>query len=111
MSQVSPGWYVDPAAPSAGVPPLRWWDGYTWTQHVAPAAPVSFAPVGPTTDDGVPLASWGWRVLAYLLDALIIAVPNAVATLPAQIDLQRETKALTRQLDASTASGGTPDVG
>lgn len=28
------GWYADPAGSSG----LRWWDGATWTSHVAPAA-------------------------------------------------------------------------
>ncbi|WP_179714670.1 DUF2510 domain-containing protein [Petropleomorpha daqingensis] len=26
-----PGWYVDPQ----GVAPLRWWDGFTWTQYTS----------------------------------------------------------------------------
>ena len=71
----------------------------------------SFAPVGPTTQDGVPLAGWGWRVLAYLLDGLIIAVPNALATLPAQIDLQRKTNELTRTAGRLVDGGPAPDVG
>jgi hypothetical protein len=31
----APGWYPDPAQPGA----TRWWDGRTWTEHVAVAAP------------------------------------------------------------------------
>ena len=123
MSQVAPGWYADPAAPPHGVPVLRWWDGSTWTPHVLPAhpvypaqggfapAPVPVRPAGPTTADGVPLASWGWRALAYLLDAAIIAVPNALATLPVQLDLQRKLQDLNRDLELSSTTGRPPDFG
>ncbi len=33
------GWYPDPQTPVPGAPPQqRYWDGQTWTQHVAPVA-------------------------------------------------------------------------
>jgi len=73
------GWYPDPTPPP-GVPPAqRWWDGSAWTEHLAPAAPATpayqqtYQPVGPpTTPDGVPLAGWGVRLGAYLLDGLFL---------------------------------------
>src|SRR4051794_17900776 len=109
MSHVSPGWYSDPASPPHAQPWLRWWDGATWTSHVAPVPAVpsatASAPAGPTSADGVPLAGWGWRALAYLLDGLIIAVPNTLATLPAQIDLQRKLQDLNRDLEISSRTG------
>jgi hypothetical protein len=39
---IPPGWYPDPA----GLPVLRWWDGWTWSAHSAPlpAPPVIAAP-------------------------------------------------------------------
>jgi uncharacterized RDD family membrane protein YckC len=117
MTQVAPGWYADPAAPPHGAPALRWWDGFTWTAHVQPvrfppAGPTApFAPAGPTTVDGVPLASWGWRVLAYLLDTAILSVPNALVTLPAQLVLQRRLQDLNRDLELSSTTGRPPDLG
>jgi uncharacterized RDD family membrane protein YckC len=79
-----PGWHPDPVAPQPGQPAqLRYWDGTRWTEHTAPAqAPIGGAQYGAapypyatgkatTTPDGVPLASWGQRVGALLLDGLI----------------------------------------
>ena len=37
---VRPGWYVDPS----DVRQLRWWDGTTWTPHVAPRQPTTGPP-------------------------------------------------------------------
>ncbi len=112
MSQLQPGWYADPAAPPSGQPWLRWWDGSRWTHHVAPANPTdSRTGTGPTTPDGVPLAGWWWRVLAYVVDGVVVAIPNAILTLPAQLAMQREMQDLTRQLEARSANGEVPDVG
>lgn len=116
MSPVPPGWYTDPAAGPAW---LRWWDGFRWTDHVAPAAPVATAPAptpvatptGPTTPDGVPLAGWWWRVLAYIVDGVVVSIPNAILTLPAQISMQQQMQDLMRQLEADTANGQVPDYG
>lgn len=110
MTDVPPGWYADPAAPPSGPVWWRWWDGTRWTDHVAPGhqGPVER---GPTTADGVPLAGWWWRVLAYLVDVLVLAIPNVVLTLPAQLDLQRQMQELTRELEDDSAAGTPPDLG
>lgn len=80
-----PGWYPDPQPPP-GVPPAqRWWDGAAWTEHLAPAAPVAQPSpyAGPaTTPDGEPLAGWGRRLGAYLLDALILLPFMLIASIP-----------------------------
>jgi len=60
-----PGWYPDPTTPEQA---LRWWDGTQWTVSVAPAV----APSGRRTPDGIPTAEWWRRLVAYLLDSLII---------------------------------------
>ena len=84
-----PGWYPDPAA--GAQPALRWWDGVQWTAHVRPAGPAAgVRPSGPTTPDGQPLARWWWRVLAYVVDTVLLSVVASLVTLPAQLAIQRE---------------------
>ncbi|PID50850.1 MAG: hypothetical protein CR980_01520 [Propionibacteriales bacterium] len=90
------GWYPDPETGSAE----RYWDGATWTEHVRPAtqlAPPTHqlsvpsqggqgspmmmripVPEAPQTADGVRLAGWGWRVLAYVIDVLVLLLPFAL---------------------------------
>jgi len=101
MTQPQPGWYPDPADPDrqrywAGdawtaetrtsetampVDPFAAYAGRT----VSPVQPAYTSPYPqsgqavampgavPTTADGVPLAGWWWRVLAAILDSLIIS--------------------------------------
>ena len=102
VSQIQPGWYADP---SAGPAWLRWWDGSRWTAHVAPPPAHTPPATGPTTPDGVPLAGWWWRVLAYIVDGFVVAIPNAILTLPAQLGMQRQMQELMRELDAGSADG------
>jgi uncharacterized RDD family membrane protein YckC len=86
---------------------MRWWDGASWTDDTyertepmvdwnapAAAAPVRTAArpvpgVVLTTEDGVPLAGWGSRVLARLLDLIIITVLTLAASMPVVIDVFR----------------------
>lgn len=89
---------------------MRYWDGTRWTEHTAPAPgaqapapaypgaePAYGAPAyqgefgaagaystakSSTTPDGVPLASWGRRAGALLIDWVIVSLITGVATLP-----------------------------
>lgn len=94
-----PGWHPDPVPPAYGQPAqLRYWDGTRWTEHTAPAQgpaaseqyaaqqvygaaqQVYGAPGQATTPDGVPLSGWWWRVLAVIIDVVILsAVMVAIA--------------------------------
>ena len=47
---IPPDWYPDPA----GLPVLRWWDGWAWSQHTAPA-PLPVVTVTPGKSVGVAL--------------------------------------------------------
>jgi uncharacterized RDD family membrane protein YckC len=80
MTQIPAGWYADPAPAAPGAPPLhRWWDGERWTDHVQPGAP--FPPASgrtATTPDGQPLAGWGRRFAALVLDGLV-QLPLSIA--------------------------------
>jgi uncharacterized RDD family membrane protein YckC len=72
MTQTPAGWYADPAAPPGAVPFQRYWDGQSWTEHLAaPAYPQAMPALPKTTPDGQRLAGWWSRVLASLLDSLI----------------------------------------
>ncbi|HYH35088.1 MAG TPA: RDD family protein [Nocardioides sp.] len=106
MSQAPAGWYPDPAPTPSPQPMVRWWDGGRWTEHVQPA----WQPTAdrPSTDDGRPLGGFGWRILAYFIDSVVLGVATSLATFPAQLDVQRrilvQQAELQRQLDA----GATP---
>jgi uncharacterized RDD family membrane protein YckC len=93
-----PGWHPDPVPPQPGQPAqLRYWDGTRWTEHVAPAQQPAYPsypaypahPAAgaaydgrPTTPDGVPLAGWWWRVLALVIDGLLLGMVSAVLAFP-----------------------------
>ena len=85
MTQTPADWYPDPSDDHR----LRYWDGSAWTAHVAPA-PVPARPTGPTTPDGEPLAGWWWRVLAYMLDSIIVGTVASIVSIPAQIQMTRD---------------------
>lgn len=103
MSDAPAGWYPDPT-PATAAPSLRYWDGQAWTAHVAPgAAPAAHGtayavPAGPTTSDGVPLAGWGIRVAAYLIDLLPIWLVSTILSIPAQIAMQDDMNRLGEEL-------------
>lgn len=86
-SNPPPGWYRDPA----GGDGERFWDGVAWSQSTrdAPPAPTeepptashgAFAPYGgqASTYHAVsapnPYAGFGWRLLGYLLDTLLLSI-------------------------------------
>jgi len=85
VTQTPADWYPDPSDDQR----LRYWDGSAWTAHVAPA-PVAARPTGPTTPDGEPLAGWWWRVLAYVIDSIIVGTVVSIVGIPAQIQMQRD---------------------
>ncbi len=80
MTAPAPGWYPDANSPLL----MRWWDGAAWTADTyervlepnsiipEPVREPVASPVGPgqlsLTEDGVPLASWGRRVAARVID-------------------------------------------
>lgn len=80
------GWYPDPLDGTRE----RYWDGWQWSRSTRQAAGSPPAPTGgqpaqpwspastpwatPTTTDGVPLAGWGQRLGAGLLDWVFLSV-------------------------------------
>lgn len=102
------GWYPDPANPAA----LRWWDGGRWTEHVQPGQHWQVTAAGwqpakaTTTPDGVPLAGLGARLLARIVDSLLLGVAQlavAVPFLPGVLRRLRDyVDAHQQELDAGT---------
>ena len=107
---------------------LRWWDGTAWTEHLTPVQQPAQQPVQPfgppfgqpyaaqqarsvpTTPDGQPLSGWWWRVLAFLIDGVILAVLTNLVSLSTQVDVQRDLRDLSdemqRRLDANPDDTG-----
>lgn len=123
MTEQPAGWYPDPFAAVPGA--SRYWDGERWTSHAqAPtpepqpaqselAAPsrgfgyglpptghpdASPEPIG-TGDARPPLASWGRRAGAYLLDA----IPMVILTM-LLLQMLGVTEALTSAIEAGDAA-------
>ncbi len=124
-----PGWHPDPVPPQPGQPAqLRYWDGARWTEHTAPAqapaasqqyaapahpasygTPYAVAQAPPTTPDGARLAGWWQRVLALVLDSLVVGLVGALVALPWWRDV---VNTYTDWLDeALSSSSSTIDTG
>lgn len=102
------GWYPDPGG-SAG---LRWYDGERWTEHVAPLAPPPSAAGAKATHtpDGQPLADWGSRLGAYVIDTVIVGIASGLLGLPWLVDVFTSTFDQVEANNRAIASGGTPDL-
>lgn len=111
VTQTPAGWYPDPD-PAAVGGSLRYWDGTAWTEHVH-AMPQPATPTGPTTPDGEQLAGWWWRVLAYVIDTILVGVVTTIVSLPAQIQVQREIQPVADKFNRAIEQDPdqTPDFG
>ena len=89
-----PGWYDDPHEFGW----LRYWDGTSWSRETAPR-PASFVPVQPPEA----YASFGERLLAYVIDALILAFPVSMLVVTVWVTLNPGLEA---QLTKAMAGGG-----
>ena len=135
-----PGWHPDPVPPQPGqTAQLRYWDGTRWTEHVAPAQqqpapqfgqyagqqagpyagqyaaapPAAYAGGRPpaTTPDGVPLAGWWQRVLAYVIDAVVVGLVAGLLAVPWIRDMWETYRDWFRDaLDSSSSGAGTVDT-
>lgn len=125
-----PGWYPDPFGTSPE--DQRYWDGETWLAATPPAPepaqsqPLPQAPAAPAapaatelppwasglpadrvqTPDGAVLATWGRRLLAYIVDAIIVAIVGAIAAWPtgiwdAFVQLSEDLATATTQSDVA----------
>ena len=125
-----PGWHPDPVPPQPGQPAqLRYWDGTRWTEHTAPvqapsasqhyATPAAYAgsygaayageKPRATTPDGVPLAGWWWRVLALVIDALLLGIVAGIIAFPWARDVFDSYRDWFDE--AMSSDGSAPDTG
>jgi uncharacterized RDD family membrane protein YckC len=131
MTSPAPGWYPDPHVPTQ----MRWWDGSSWTddtyERTIPldAGPAPSARTGQPaqstaggtawtsqsggtavaarTEDGVPLAAWGWRALARTVDAILVNVLALVLAFPATADVFRVfSEQVSASLQSAQSSAG-----
>jgi len=80
-----PGWYADPNSPPGYAPGVRWWDGQKWTDAAYPSVQATVPPGASSkerTPDGEPLAGWGIRFAAYLIDAILVSIVAAIIAAP-----------------------------
>ena len=75
----------DPALPG------QWSDppGYPQDGQAAGYQPALRRPAAPRTADGVPLAGWWWRVLATVIDGIILSALGAIVLAPIYLRLVR----------------------
>ncbi|NYG07920.1 putative RDD family membrane protein YckC [Phycicoccus badiiscoriae] len=81
------GWQQPPAAPPQGHQNPQ----FPGTQQPGWSAPPQHGwaqPSGPTTPDGQPLASYGQRVLAFVIDFIATSVIAGVLSLPVQLQVR-----------------------
>ena len=122
------GWYPDPVNPAQE----RYWDGWQWSRNTRPreswtpgSAPHAARPVAPRaapyagvirpasarTADGVPLAGWWWRVLAVVIDNVIVSTLSAIVLAPIYIRLVRAmSEALAAVVRAARAGQPAPPL-
>jgi uncharacterized RDD family membrane protein YckC len=106
VTQTPAGWFPDPYAP--GQPVLRYWDGTAWTQTTAPTK----APGGPpSTPDGQVLSGWWMRVLAYLIDSVVISLISVPLALPVIIPFIRGIlEQMNQAIQKADQTGAAPSI-
>ena len=71
----------------------------------APYGSVVTARPGPRTSDGVPLAGWGWRALAVVIDNMILSTITAIALGPIYLRLVRALSEIFRNAVQAARTG------
>ncbi len=72
-----PGWYPDPSGNASH----RWWDGVRWSEHVGTPPPtIESRPLIVTPTGTMELAGWWRRFGGYVLDAVIVGVPQLIVS-------------------------------
>lgn len=87
MTQIPAGWYRDPSEANVDGLTQRYWDGFSWSQHVRTdgGTVVDDRVVVPSTPGGLALAGWWMRVLATIVDGFIQIPLLVLATIPSVV--------------------------
>lgn len=101
-----------PFAGQSSVPGGQPYGGYAGTPgYGSPAGPGPGATKATTTADGVPLAAWGWRVLAAIIDYVFVSFLAAIPAAPLLREVTlRMTDLFQRTLEAAQTGQAPPTV-
>jgi len=118
--------YPAPAGPPAGYPATSGPTAYpgagpgsypgqtpgSYGPPAYPVAPVYGYPTGPvaTTADGVPLAGWWWRVLAVVIDNLLLSTLVTIFAAPLWLPIYEAVMAYFEAIVAAQQTGAPPPV-
>ena len=99
------------ADPYAAVGPA-WGSGYLGAAAATPAPPVAAPPyagaLGPRTADGVPLAGWWWRVLAIVVDNVLLGLLSQILLMATVFsDITPAINAWSQEMMEAAYRGGT----
>ena len=110
----APGGYPAPGAAGYSGPALGGgYPGSHTPQPGYPAAPAYGYPAGPmvTTADGVPLAGWWWRVLAAVIDYVLLSTVVTIVAAPVWLPIYEAFAAyLEAVVEAAQAGAAAPPV-
>src|ERR671916_479864 len=118
------GWYADPVDPTRE----RYWDGWQWSRNTRaregqpPPYAAAGAPSGPpapaasgsrparvaTPADGVRLSGWWWRVLAAVLDYLLLSAVVTIIGAPLWMPVYEAVLAYFEAIVAAQRAGVPP---
>lgn len=94
-----------PYGQQQGQQPYPYGQQQGWGQQPMPGGGYGAAYAGPTTPDGQPLAGWGMRLLARILDGIVLGILGSIVLLVVAPDLTNNLTAWFEQIVADIEAG------